>query len=348
MKKTAIILFNLGGPDSLKAVRPFLFNLFFDPAIIRVPTFFRWCLAHFISTKRRAKACGIYQEMGGKSPILEQTLHQALSLEQALKEKGNGEYKCFIAMRYWHPMSEQVAKNVKAYAPDQIILLPLYPQYSTTTTGSSVKEWQRVAEKIQLDVPTRTICCYPTERSFVASHVKLIKDSYWKASEYGKPRILFSAHGLPEKIVKEGDPYQYQVEKTVEAITQIMAVDGLDYRICYQSRVGPLKWIGPSTDEEIKQAGADKVPVVLVPVAFVSEHSETLVELDIEYRHLAKEHGVPDYQRVRALCTDNHFIESLAQLCIMPDSTATTSHTGERFCSKEWKECPCKSEGKAA
>lgn len=341
MTKTAVVLFNLGGPDSPKAVKPFLFKLFSDPAIINLPQPLRWLVAKLISCMRAGKARGIYQQMGGKSPILDLTLQQAAALEEKLKRRG--EYKTFVSMRYWHPMSDIVAKNVKNYAPDQIILLPLYPQFSTTTTGSSFADWEKSAAKAGLNVPTSRICCYPADLGFVASHVRLIKDSYWKASDEGKPRVLFSAHGLPEKTIAAGDPYQWQVEKTVAAIIQILAIDELDSVTCYQSRVGPMKWIGPSTEDEIRRAGADKVPVVIVPVAFVSEHSETLVELDVEYRHLANEAGVPSYWRVPALATEPLFIETLADLCLKADKgNATTSFDKVRFCTRGFEKCVCK------
>ncbi len=164
-------------------------------------------------------------------------------------------------------------------------------------------------------MPTTHICCYPADRDFIAAHAKLIKDMYWKASENGKPRMIFSAHGLPEKIIDAGDPYQSQVEETVAAVVPVLAIDELDYRICYQSRVGPLEWIGPSTADEIKRAGKDKMPVLVVPVAFVSEHVETLVELDIDYRKLAESKRCPGYYRVPALGTEPFFIEALADLC---------------------------------
>ncbi|MCE2926914.1 MAG: ferrochelatase [Rickettsiales bacterium] len=341
MRKTAVILFNLGGPDNLKAVRPFLFNLFNDKAIIRVPQPFRWLLASLISWRRSGKAKGIYQQMGGKSPIQELTLAQAEALETQLKR--NGEYKVFVSQRYWHPMSGSVARNVKAYAPDQVILLPLYPQFSTTTTASSFSDWDRSAQQADLKVSTARVCCYPQDFGFIASHVRLIKDVYWKAAEHGTPRVLFSAHGLPEKVILDGDPYQWQVEKTVASIVQVLAVENLDFRICYQSRVGPMKWIGPSTEEEIEKAGHDKVPIVVVPVAFVSEHSETLVELDVEYRELAKEHGVPDYWRVPALGTDSHYIEALADLCLKVNrSEGVCSFNKDRFCLRDFEGCPCK------
>lgn len=339
MTKTAVILFNLGGPDDLKAVRPFLFNLFNDAAIIRVPQPFRWMLAKLISSLRAKKARGIYQQMGGKSPILEETLAQADALEKILTAKG--QYKTFVCMRYWHPMSDVVAKKVKSYMPDRILLLPLYPQYSTTTTASSVRDWDKAASRAGLNLPTRLVCCYYDNHGFSAAHMQLIKDMYWKAAENEKPRILFSAHGLPEKIIRAGDPYQEQVEKSVENIVQILSINEIDYRICYQSRVGPMKWIGPSTEEEIIQAGKDGMAVVVVPIAFVSEHSETLVELDVEYRHLAQEHGVPAYWRVPALGCEPYFIETLAELCLGEAETGRQCGYCQKYFPQDAGE-PCK------
>lgn len=341
MRKTAVILFNLGGPDSLGAVKPFLFNLFNDPAIMSIPQPLRWLVAQLISSMRAGKAKKIYQQMGGKSPIQELTLAQAEALEAQLKK--SGEYKVFVSQRYWHPRSGLVAKNVKAYGPDQIVLLPLYPQFSTTTTASSFADWDRAAHSIGLRAPTSRICCYPQDFAFIASHVRQIKDMYWKAAEHGKPRILFSAHGLPEKVIEAGDPYQWQVEKTVASIIPIIAIDEVDFRICYQSRVGPMRWIGPSTEEEIVKAGKERVPVVVVPVSFVSEHSETLVELDVEYRKLADASGVPEYWRVPALGADPLFIEALADLCLKINrSEGVCSFNKERFCLRDFTGCPCR------
>jgi len=313
-KKTAVILFNLGGPDTLEAVEPFLFNLFNDPAIIGLPGIFRTFLAKLISKKRGPKARGIYAQMGGRSPILPNTQAQARALESTLKPHGN--YKVFICMRYWHPMSEETAKQVQQFAPDEIILLPLYPQFSTTTTASSFKDWKRICSKLKIKTPTRSVCCYPVEREFITAEAQLIRSAYQQASEVGTPRILFSAHGLPEKIIKKGDPYQWQVEQTTAAIVREMDIFGLDFVNCYQSRVGPLKWIGPSTEDEIARAAEDGKPIILVPIAFVSEHSETLVELDIEYRELAEHHGMKHYFRVPTVSVDAHFIAALKDLVL--------------------------------
>lgn len=346
-KKTAVILFNLGGPDEIKAVKPFLFNLFNDPAIIDLPKVARWLAAKVISRQRKGKATAIYNKIGGKSPILELTNLQAQALEKYLSEQGKNtgsdktDYRVFVSMRYWHPMSGTVAKNVKNYAPDRIILLPLYPQFSTTTTASSFKDWDREAGKAGICAPTTKICCYPSDFNFIAAHAKLIRDAYWKAAESGKPRILFSAHGLPEKTVKNGDPYQWQVEKTVSMITQVLSIEELDYTICYQSRVGMLKWLEPSVEAEIKRAGNEKIPVLVVPVTFVSEHSETLVELDIDYRDLAEKSGVTGYVRVPALGTEPLFIEALAELCLNAHQEKAICSCGEgRTCPENFVKCP--------
>ena len=304
--KIAIILFNLGGPDTLDAVQPFLRNLFSDPAIITLPKWLRLPLARFISSRRTPKAKKIYEQIGGGSPILGQTEAQARALEDAL----GSEHECrgYVCMRYWHPLTETVVKSVGRFKPDRIVLLPLYPQYSTTTTGSSFAAWKKAAP---FKVPTTEVESYPTEPGYIDASVELVKQGLAEAGE-GPVRVLFSAHGLPEKIVKAGDPYQRQVEDSAKAIADKLG--NVDWAICYQSRVGPLKWIGPSTESEIKRAAADKKSIVLYPLAFVSEHSETLVELDIEYRHVAKEAGVPNYIRVPTVGTHPKFIEGLARL----------------------------------
>jgi protoporphyrin/coproporphyrin ferrochelatase len=211
-------------------------------------------------------------------------------------------------MRYWHPMTEAAVRSVKRFAPDRIVLLPLYPQFSTTTTGSSLKAWQDAT--MELKVPTATVESYPTEPGFIRASVELIKEGLAQVS--GARRVLFSAHGLPEKTIKAGDPYQSQVEQTAAAISEHLGPVG--WSVCYQSRVGPLRWIGPSTEQEIRRAGHDKTGVVLYPLSFVSEHSETLVELDIDYRRLAREAGVPNYIRVPTVGTHPQFIHGLANL----------------------------------
>lgn len=313
--KTAVILFNLGGPDRQESVRPFLFNLFFDPAIIRLPRPLRYLIAQLISRRREKTAQAIYRQMGGGSPILGNTQQQTEALQAVLNQQSkSGDYRCFIAMRYWHPFVEETLKQVMDYAPGRVILLPLYPQFSTTTTASSLASWQACIKQISFDKPTQTICCYPQMQGFVDALAIRIARLYGGASRYGKPRLLLSAHGLPEKIVKAGDPYAWQCEQSAAALVSALNIPDLDWVLCYQSRVGPLKWIGPATDDEVRRAGADHVPVIVAPLAFVSEHSETLVEIDQEYRHLAQESGVPHYAYTGAVATDTPFISGLAQL----------------------------------
>ena len=312
MRKIAVVLFNLGGPDSPDAVKPFLFNLFNDPAIINLPNPFRWLLAKLISGRRAAKARGIYDLIGGSSPLLANTQAQARALETALADLGT--VKCFAAMRYWHPLTEGAALAVREFKPEHIVLLPLYPQYSTTTTESSKRAWDRAVKRLGLKAQTSFVRDYPVEPGFIAAIAALIRPHYEAAKAHGNPRVLFSAHGLPKKVIDKGDPYQRQVEETAAAVVKELAIPDLDWIVCYQSRVGPLEWIKPYTEAEIERAGHDKVPLVVVPIAFVSEHSETLVELDIEYREKAHEDGVPHYERVPAVATHPAFIEGLARL----------------------------------
>jgi len=334
--KRAVILFNLGGPDKLESVEPFLFNLFNDPAIISIPSIFRYPLAKLISKRRAPIAKNIYREIGNKSPILELTQDQAKSLENTLSAKGH--YKCFVIMRCWYPRAVDVIKEVKGYNPDEIILLPLYPQYSASTSGSSIKEWNHLCRKENYEVKTKTICCYPTENNFLQSHANLIKKTI-KNLENKDFKLLFSAHGLPENKIKKGDPYQWQVEQTVDGIMARLTKENLDHTISYQSRVGPLKWIGPSTDEIIIKYSKEKKGIVIVPVAFVSEHSETLVELDIEYKKLAEKNGCSFYKRVPALGIEENFIKGLADLVLQKETRG--NFVSLVACPNKYVKCPC-------
>jgi len=334
--KKAVILFNLGGPDKLESVEPFLFNLFNDPSIISIPSIFRYPLAKLISKRRAPIAKNIYREIGNKSPILEMTQDQGKSLEKSLSTKGD--YKCFIVMRCWHPRATDVIKKVREYNPDEIILLPLYPQYSASTSGSSINEWNDLCRKENYHVKTKTICCYPTEHNFIESHVRLIKESIKNLKDKNF-KLLFSAHGLPENKIKRGDPYQWQIEQTVDGIMSKLLDENLDYIISYQSRVGPLKWIGPSTDEIIIKYSKEKKGIIIVPVAFVSEHSETLVELDIEYKKLAEKNGCSFYKRVPALGIEENFIKGLETLVLQQQTK--DDFVSSVMCPKSYKKCPC-------
>ena len=334
--KKAVMLFNLGGPDKQENVEPFLFNLFNDPAIINIPSIFRHPLAKFISKKRAPIAKNIYKEIGNKSPILELTQDQAKSLENNLLKKGN--YKCFVVMRCWHPRASDVIKKVREYNPEEIILLPLYPQYSASTSGSSINEWGDLCKKENYYVKTKTICCYPTENNFIASHISLIKKTL-KVIENNNFKLIFSAHGLPKSKIKKGDPYQWQVEETVKKIMSNLENENLNYVISYQSRVGLLKWIEPSTDEVIIKYSKEKKGIVIVPIAFVSEHSETLVELDIEYKKLAEKNGCDFYKRVPALGMEENFIKGLTELVLKQETRG--NFVSSLICPNKYVKCPC-------
>jgi ferrochelatase len=346
-RRVAVVLFNLGGPDAPESVRPFLVNLFTDPAILRVPGFIRPWLGRLIAWRRTTPAQENYAVLGGKSPLLELTEEQGRSLDAVLAEQDPSvEYRSFVCMRYWHPMSDEAARAVKDWGAEEVLLLPLYPQYSTTTTGSSIAAWDEAARKIGLSVPTTTLCCFHSDGGFAEATSRLVRDSIAKARAElpeGAPlRVLFSAHGLPESIVKAGDPYQWQVEQTVAAVLEKLAMPELDSIVCYQSRVTPQKWIGPSTEDEIERAGHDKVAILICPIAFVSEHSETLVELDVEYREEAEKFGVPAYFRVPAQNSDPAFIASLADLVrrARGSGRALCSFAGARQCPRVHGDCP--------
>ena len=310
MSRRAVVLMNLGGPDSLSAVRPFLVNLFSDPAIIALPLPLRWLLARLIAWRRTKVARDIYAHLGGASPLLANTEAQARALEAEL---GAG-YRCFVAMRYWHPLTRAAVAAVKAWQPDEVVCLPLYPQFSTTTTASSLAAWRNEAQRQRLVVPTRVVEPYPSAAGFIAALAELIAPVLDEARTAHKIRLLLSAHGLPLKIVRAGDPYPEQIQQTAAAVVRRLDRPELDWMICYQSRVGPLAWLGPQTDAEIRRAGRDGVAVVVAPISFVSEHSETLVELDRDYRRIAAAAGVPAYYRVPAVGTEPRFIAALAEL----------------------------------
>ena len=341
MSKCAVVLFNLGGPDAPAAVRPFLFNLFNDAAIITLPQPLRGLIAWLIAWRRAPIARAIYDRIGGSSPLLANTDAQARALETAL---GAG-YRVFVAMRYWPPYSRTAAEAVKEWGAQEIVLLPLYPQYSTTTTGSSLADWRRAARAVGLAASTSAVCCYPDESGLIDTLAAGIREALSHWPEGGRRRVLLSAHGLPEKIVAAGDPYRWQVERTAAALRAALNRPEVELVVCYQSRVGPLAWIGPATDAEIRRAGGEGVGLIVVHIAFVSEHSETLVELDIEYRHLAATAGVPRYVRVPAVGIGPGFIAGLAGLVrrVRPRAHAgPCPGDGCRLCPPRFGGCPCR------
>ncbi|RYE06161.1 MAG: ferrochelatase [Rickettsiaceae bacterium] len=338
-KKTAVVLFNLGGPDKLESVEPFLFNLFYDPAIIRLANPWRWLVAKLISKLRKRKAQQIYALIGGKSALTEVTESQRLSISQKLNQlAAEGEFEVFVSMRYWSPRIDEVLKQIEDYEPQQIILMPLYPQFSTTTTESSLKEFEQTKTKFPKlkFIPIKTICCYYNNYHFVQSHCLLIKEAIaaMKSDNY---RILFSAHGIPTKIISNGgDPYQWQVEQTVDIVVNNLKINNLDYKLSYQSRATPVEWLTPDTEHEIKIACQQGKALILVPIVFVSEHVETLVELDIEYKAIADKAGII-YSRVPALGISDTFINSISNMLI---SFAKNDH--KMICNSEGISCPRK------
>lgn len=339
MSRLAVVLFNLGGPDGPDAVRPFLENLFRDPAIITLPAIARIPLAKFIATTREKMAKANYALMGGGSPLLPETRKQAEALEHALVTAGL-DARVFIAMRYWKPFAAQTAREVADFAPDEIVLLPLYPQFSTTTSASSLKDWEQAYHG---PGRSRAVCCYPTDAGLTDAHAALIRRTWEEAGRPANVRLLFSAHGLPEKVIEAGDPYQAQVQATSQAVAMKLP-EFPDWSVCYQSRVGRLKWIGPSTDDEIRRAGAEGKGVLVCPIAFVSEHVETLVELDVEYAHLAKEAGCAPYLRAPTPGIEPAFVRSLARAVTHAlDRDGGVRPHGPWLCPADYGKCACKS-----
>ena len=339
-KKLAVVLFNLGSPDSPEAIKPFLFNLFSDPAILKVPNPLRWILASLLSWSRTSKTKELYARIGGQSKLLEHTKAQALELHHNISDMAE-QVEVFIFMRYWHPFVDETVQQIKEFSPERIVLLPLYPQFSTTTVGTSLKAFHEEAARQHLNVPVDTLCCYPAHDAFIKATVEHVTKSMEEASAYGTPRLLLSAHGLPERTIADGDPYQWQVELTASALVDALALPNLDWVVCYQSRVGPVKWIGPFTEDEVEKAGKDGVPVVICPIAFVSEHLETQVEVDMELRAIAEKSGVPGFVRAPALVTNCTFIAGLGDLVRQTlFSGAPRSYTGKRICPNSATACP--------
>ncbi len=309
MKKTGVVLMNMGGPDSLDAIQPFLYNLFSDHNIIRIPRPIQKPVAWVISKVRAKKTEEYYRIMGGKSPQLEQTLKQAEALQRELGEN----FAVAVAMRYWHPFTEEAVDKLIKEGVDRFVLLPMYPQYSKTTTGSSFQEFFNVYRKKQLKQEVKQVNSYHNHPLYIKAWVENIKDEL--GEDYKNFYFLFSAHSLPEKIIKEGDPYKKQIEETVNLIMEHFPDNR--YSIAYQSKVSPVKWIQPFTDEEIQRLAREGIKkLAVIPVSFVCEHSETLYELDVQYGKLAEKEGIEVYRRVRTLQDNPIFISALKDIVL--------------------------------
>ena len=309
MKKIGVILMNMGGPDSLDAIQPFLYNLFSDHDIIQIPRLIQKPVAYLISKIRAKKTREYYEYMGGKSPQKEQTLAQANALQEALGDK----YKVVVAMRYWHPFTDEALEELFKDEIEKIILLPLYPQYSKTTTGSSFNEFFRQYKKFGKNIPVIKINDFHDHPTYIKAMVENIKENL--PQNYQDYFFLFSAHSLPEKVILEGDPYKDQTEKTVKLIMEHFP--DMKYKLAYQSKIGPVKWLEPMTENVIKELAQKGIKnLVVIPVSFVSEHSETLYELDYQYGNLAKELGIKNYIRIPTLKTHPLFIQALREIVL--------------------------------
>jgi ferrochelatase len=311
-RRIGVVLFQLGGPDTLAAIEPFLFNLFSDPDIIDFPfaRIGRKPLAKLISATRAKRVQHHYAVIGGGSPIRHFTEQQAQALETLLQESGL-EARCFVAMRYWHPFTAEAIAQIRAAQCDEVVLLPLYPQYSGTTTGSSLNEWRRL---FQDDLPVRSVQSFYQHELYLEALVKKIEQSLARFACPGEAEIVFSAHSVPQVVVDNGDPYQSQIEETVELLMRRGGWRNRHY-LCYQSKVGANKWLQPSLRWTLRQlAGAGAREVCVVPVSFVSDHVETLGEIDHEARREAAELGFRQFEMTSGLNDSPTFIAALADL----------------------------------
>ncbi|MGD0589730.1 MAG: ferrochelatase [Bacteroidota bacterium] len=335
-KKTAIVLFQLGGPDSLEAIEPFLYNLFMDSNIIDFPGAFlvRRPLAKFISSRRSVKVAKNYSQIGGKSPILDLTQRQASALESVLQIQ-NIEAHIFIAMRYWHPMTDEVVQKIKADGFEQVLLLPLYPQFSQATTLSSMNDWKRQTKKQGCVLPTKFVCCYPSQPLFIEALAENINSALVRFHKIASTDIdlIFSAHGVPLSYIKRGDPYQLQMEETVRCIVERGKWNS-PHTLCYQSKVGPMKWLQPSLIETVEDlADKGRKHLLVIPVAFVTDHIETLHEINIDVRRHAMAHGIQQFELMPALNDHPKFIQCLAELV----QAQLASDVQPNTCEALWK-----------
>jgi protoporphyrin/coproporphyrin ferrochelatase len=311
-RRVGVVLFQLGGPDSLAAIEPFLFNLFCDPDIIDFPfaRLGRKALAKLISTTRARKVQHHYATIGGGSPIRRFTERQGQALEAELMRQGL-DARCFVAMRYWHPFTSQAIAELQAAQCDELVLLPLYPQYSSTTTGSSLNEWQRLFHD---DIPVHNVGHFYRHPMYLDAVVEKVDEALSRFEIPARVEIVFSAHSIPLSIVAKGDPYQQQIEETVRLL-RARAQWPNHHRLCYQSKVGASKWLQPSLHRTLRDLAAEKVgEVCIVPVAFVSDHVETLGEINHEGREEARRLGISQFEMSAGLNDSPKFILALAQL----------------------------------
>ena len=317
MSRVGIVLLNLGGPERIQDVGPFLYNLFADPEIIRLPIpALQKPLDWLISTLRSNKSQEAYRSIGGGSPLRRITDQQARELQSLLRQR-NVDATTYVAMRYWHPFTESAVADMKADGIEQVVVLPLYPHFSISTSGSSFRELQRLRQGDErfAQLPLRAIRSWHDHPGYLKAMAQLMEREIDACVDPSTAHVFFSAHGVPKSYVEEaGDPYQKEIESCAELIMKTLGRDN-PWTLAYQSRVGPVEWLQPYTEEALEELGEKGVKeLVVVPISFVSEHIETLEEIDIEYREIATEAGVSNFRRVPALDTDPTFIASLADL----------------------------------
>jgi ferrochelatase len=311
-RRVGVVLFQLGGPDSLEAIEPFLFNLFCDPDIIDFPfaRIGRKPLAKLISVTRAKKVQHHYSVIGGGSPIRRFTEQQARALENELRDSGI-DARCFVAMRYWHPFTAEAIEQLKAADCDEVVLLPLYPQYSSTTTGSSLNEWRRLYRS---DVPVQCIDAFYRNDLYLDAVVEKIEDALLRFPNPETAELVFSAHSVPVAVIEKGDPYQRHIEETVALVMQRGGWRN-HHRLCYQSKVGASKWLQPSLHKTLRNLSEEQIrEVCVVPIAFVSDHVETLGEIDHEAREEATSLGIERFEVTAGLNDSPTFIAALADL----------------------------------
>jgi protoporphyrin/coproporphyrin ferrochelatase len=311
-RRVGIVLFQLGGPDTLEAIEPFLYNLFCDPDIIDFPfaRIGRKPLAKLISATRSRKVQHHYATIGGGSPIRPNTERQARALEAALREEGVDAH-CFVAMRYWHPFTSEAIAQLRAADCAEVVLLPLYPQYSSTTTGSSLNEWNRLFDD---QIPTHRVETFHQDPAYLDALAERVNEALARFPSPDRPEIVFSAHSVPMAVIEKGDPYQRQIEETVRLLRDRGGWTN-SHRLCYQSKVGASRWLQPSLHQTLKGLAAEKVrEVCVVPIAFVSDHVETLGEIDHEARHQAHQLGITQFEMSAGLNDSSRFIRALSHI----------------------------------
>ncbi len=326
-RRIGVVLFQLGGPDTLEAIEPFLYNLFCDPDIIDFPfaRIGRKALAKLISSTRAKKVQHHYSIIGGGSPIRRFTEQQARALEHKLADVGLNA-RCFIAMRYWHPFTIEAVQQLRQARCDEVVLLPLYPHYSSTTSGSSLNEWRRLFDD---DLPVHTIASFYKNETYLQALIEKVNEALARFIPGRQPEIVFSAHSLPVSVIERGDPYQRQIEETVELVMDRGGWKNR-YRLCYQSKVGASKWLQPSLHTTLRHLSDERIKdVCVVPISFVSDHVETLGEIDHEAREEAQKLGIEQFEMTSGLNTSPTFIAALAQLVT---SALDPENINERAC----------------